>query len=264
MKKVVPLLILFLLLVFSASATAGPVLDGILKRGELVVGTSGDYPPFTVTAKDGKLIGYDIDLANVIASAMGVKAKIVKMPFGDLQPALQAGKLDMIISCLTMMPERNLKFAFAGPYFLSGQSILTTRETAIKATSMKDMNKPGFAIAVPAGTTSEKIAKQNLTDAKIVVTKDMDEALQMILAGKVQAVMSDVATCAVAAFRYKDKGLISTDRLTFEPIGIAVPANDPLLVNWLNNFILILKGNGDLDELQQKWFKDSWWMKMLP
>jgi polar amino acid transport system substrate-binding protein len=264
MKKAAPLLILFFLLVFAVSASAGPVIDGVLKRGELIVGTSGDYPPFTATAKEGRLIGYDVDLANVIASAMGVKAKVVKMPFGDLLTALEAGKIDMVISCLTIMPKRNLKVAFAGPYFLSGQSILTTRETAFKATKLADMNKAGFSLAVPGGTTSEIIAKQSISDAKIVVAKDMDEALQLLLTGKVQAVMSDVATCAVAAFRNQDKGLMSTDRLTFEPIGIAVSQTDPLLVNWLNNFILVMKGNGDLDELGQKWFKDSWWIKMLP
>ena len=210
MKKICVVLTVLLTLALATTVLAGPALDGILKKGELVVGTSGDYPPFSAKSKTGKLMGFDVDLANAIAEGMGVKAKVVQVPFSDLLANLEAGKIDMVISAMTITPKRNLKFAFIGPYFLSGQALLTTRETAIKASSMKDINKDDFALAVPAGTTSELIAKKYLTKAKLTATKDMDEALKMLLSGKVKAVLTDNATAAVASFRYGDKGIIST------------------------------------------------------
>lgn len=264
MRKFVAYLVAALMLVFAATASAGPIIDKIVKRGELIVGSSGDYPPLTAKTKSGKLIGIDIDLATIIANEMGVKLKVVQIPFNDLLSVLKTGKIDMVLSCMTITSERNLKFAFVGPYFVSGQSILTTKETALNAKSLKEINKADFSLAVPLGTTSEAIAKISLPLAKVEVAKGMDEAIQFLLAGKVKAVMSDVAACAVTVFRNQDKGLVATPPLTFEPFGIAVRQGDPLLLNLLNNILINAQGNGVLDDLQVKWFQDSSWMKELP
>ncbi len=261
MRKICTIMTVVLALVFATTVFAGPTLDKIMKKGELVVGTSGDYPPFNVKAKNGKLMGLDVDLAMAIADGLGVKAKLVQIPFPELLANLEAGKIDMVISAMTITPKRNLKFAFVGPYFLSGQAVLTTRETAIKAVTMKDINKVDFTLGVPAGTTSEIVAKKYLTSAKLTVASNMDEALKLLLGGKVKAVLTDNATAAVASFRYGDKGIISTGAITFEPLGIAIPADDFLFVNWLENFIGTLKAGGELDALGDKWFKDPSWVK---
>ena len=263
MKKICTILTVVIALALATSALAGPTLDRIVKKGELVVGTSGDYPPFSAKSKSGKLMGFDVELAGMIADSMDVKVKVVQIPFSDLLASLETGKVDMVVSAMTITPKRNLKFAFVGPYFVSGQALLTTRETAIKASAIKDINKADFNIAVPAGTTSELIAKKYLTNAKLTVTKNMDEAATMLLAGKVKAVLTDNATAAVASFRYGDKGIISTGAMTFEPIGIAIPGNDPLFTNFLENLIGTLKAGGELDALTEKWFKNPAWVKDL-
>jgi polar amino acid transport system substrate-binding protein len=169
----------------------------------------------------------------------------------------------MIIASMTMVPERNLKVAYIGPYFISGQSIIFTRETALSVRKLKDINNAGFSVAVPAGTTSEMTAKMALPKTNLTSTKSMDDAIKLLLDGKVKAVIADAPTAAVVTYRYTEKGLISTEPLTFEPIGIAVSGNDPLLMNWLQNYIMILKGEGDLDFLVEKWFKDVSWVKDL-
>ncbi len=141
-----------------SAAFAGPTIDSILKKKELVVGTSANLPPLSFKAKDGSLKGLDIDLGKMIASAMDVKLRVVELPFNELIPALESGKIDMILSCMTITPERNLRVVYVGPYFVSGQSILTTKDVAMNISSMDDINKSDFSIAVPAGTTT-KIAK---------------------------------------------------------------------------------------------------------
>ncbi len=194
MKKISVMLVCVFVLLFSTVVFAGPTIDRIVKKGELVVGTSGDYPPFSAKGKDGKLIGLDIDLATAIASVMEVKVKIVDMPFKDLMPDLQSGKIDIIISAMTIVPKRNLKVAFIGPYFISGQSVMTTKAVAMSVDNLNDINKPDFTLAVPAGTTSEIVAKNNVPKAKLTVAKDMIEAVKLLLDGNVKAVMSDTAT----------------------------------------------------------------------
>jgi polar amino acid transport system substrate-binding protein len=177
--------------------------------------------------------------------------------------SLDSGKIDMIISAMTITPARNLKFVFVGPYFVSSQSILTTKWAAIKASTLADVNKPDFTLAVPVGTTSEAAAAKNLPKVTLIRAKTMDEALAMLLSGKAKAVLTDSATAAVTTFRYQDKGIVTTGALTYEPIGIGIPPNDPLLQNFLENMLTNLKGGGDLDAMIDKWFKDPSWVKDL-
>ncbi len=264
MKRVAAAALILFMTFCLSTVWAGPTLDRIISRGELVVGSSGDYPPLTARAKDGALIGMDIDLANAIAAAMGVRVRIVQVPFSKLLDSLQAGRIDMIISCMTMSPERNLKFAFVGPYMVSGQSLLMTQATATTIRGLQDINAPDFTLAVPKGTTSEQIAINDLRRAGLTVAADMDEAVALLSKGKVKAVMSDAAACAYVILRRPEKGFTLTPALTFEPLGIAVPGNDPLLVNWLTNFLATAKGNGILNLLENRWFKDASWLQLMP
>ena len=90
MKKAiwVVTLVSALVLMCATISPAGPTLDRILKKGELVVGITGTQPPLNATTKDGKIIGFDADIARLIALSMDVKIRYAKMPFADLLPAL--------------------------------------------------------------------------------------------------------------------------------------------------------------------------------
>ena len=128
-KTVVFVLVSALLLMTVNIAAAGRAMDKILKKGELVVGITGTQPPLNVIDKGGKIIGYDADIARLIAMNLGVQATFATMPFADLLPALTGGKVDMVVSSMTMTLERNRKVAFVGPYYVSGKGILTKTQT---------------------------------------------------------------------------------------------------------------------------------------
>jgi polar amino acid transport system substrate-binding protein len=258
------IMVLFLLLCFVSVASAGPTIDSILKKKELVVGTSADLPPMTFKAKDGTPKGLDADLSQFIARAMNVKLRVAVMPFNELIPALESGKIDMILSCMTITSERNLRVAYVGPYFMSGQSILTTKDIAININGLADINKPDFSIAVPQGTTTEKIAKIMLPKAKLVVVKSTDDTLDLLLKKKVKALMADYPYTSVLSIRYRDKGFVANPPFSAEPIGIAVRQDDPLLMNFLQNLLTLLKGNGLLDDMTRRWFTDPSWIADLP
>ena len=249
----------------TASASASPVIDRIQQRGQLVVGMTGNMPPLNMTTKEGELIGYEVDLARAMAGAMGVKARFAEMPFAKLLPALQSGKIDLILSNMTITPGRNLKVAFVGPYFESGKAFLTKVKTIAMADEPEDIDAKKTKLVALKGSTSQAFVEKALPDANLTTAKDYDEAVNMVLSDKVHALVADYPICVVSVFRYPDKGLLSVvTTLTYEPIGVGVPADDPLLVNWVENFMGISQKTGLLEALKEKWFLKADWLHRLP
>jgi len=256
-------LVSVLVLVFITSAPAGSILDRILKKGELVVGTTGTQPPLNATTKEGKIIGLDADIANRIAISMGVKVHFETMPFAKLLPALHADKVDIILSSMTMTPKRNLKVAFIGPYYISGKGMLTKTQTIATLQAAEKLDDPQFKVAALKASTSQAFVEKTAPQAKLVPAKSYDEALGLLFEDKIDVLVADYPFCAFTAFRYQEKGLVAgQSRLTFEPLGIAVK-EDTLLINWLTNYMKMLDASGQLRQLNDRWFKSSAWIKDL-
>ena len=248
----------------TSGTSASPVLDRIQRRGELVVGTMGNMPPLNMTAKDGEIFGLEPDLASLLAKALKVNVRFVTKPFNELLPALQNGQVDMVLSGMTITPERNRKVAFIGPYFISGKAFLTKMETIATAKKTDNVNNPNTKIAVLRDSTSQAFAEAFLDKTTLFKTGTYDEAVDMVLQDKAQAMIADYPICVVSVFRYPEAGLLSVvTQLTYEPIGIAIPGNDPLLMNWTRNTLNNMEGSGLLDELKLKWFADGDWLKKL-
>jgi polar amino acid transport system substrate-binding protein len=249
----------------TAKASASPVIDRILQRGELAVGMTGNMPPLNMTSKEGELIGYEVDLARAMAKAMGVKAKPVVMPFAELLPALQSGKIDLILSNMTITPGRNLKVAFVGPYFTSGKAFLTKIKTIAMADEPGDIDAKKTKLVALKGSTSQAFVEEAIPEATLFAASDYDEAVKMVLEDKVHAMVADYPICVVSVFRYPNQGLLSVvTTLTYEPIGVGVPAGDPLLVNWVENFMGIAEETGLLQELKENWLLRADWLNRLP
>ncbi len=249
----------------TAGTSASPVIDRIVQRGELVVGMAGNMPPLNMTTKEGELIGYEVDLAKGMAKAMGVRAKLQVIPFAELLPALQSGKIDLILSNMTITPRRNLKVAFVGPYFTSGKAFLTKIKTIALADEAQDIDAKNTKLVALKGSTSQAFVEEAIPDATLVTANDYDEAVKMVLEDKVHAMVADYPICVVSVFRYPDKGLLSVvTRLTYEPIGVGIPAADPLLLNWVENFMRISEKIGLLQELKEKWLQQTDWLQRLP
>jgi polar amino acid transport system substrate-binding protein len=248
----------------SPAPSASPVLDRILSRGELKVGMSGDMPPLNMLTKEDKIIGLDADLAAMVADAMGVKLNVQKIAFAGLLPALESGSIDMIISNMTMTPDRNLKVAFVGPYFTSGKGLLTKNSLLAQAKKFADINNPTFTFVALKGSTSEAVTRAGAPQAKLVSVSTENEGIQMLIDGKADAMLADFPICVVAAYRNQGSGLVPVVApLTYEPIGIAVPKGDPQLVNWLENFVNSLEKAGYMKNLAAKWFDKPTWVNQL-
>ncbi|MFQ5656674.1 MAG: transporter substrate-binding domain-containing protein, partial [Candidatus Methylomirabilales bacterium] len=247
------------------TAQAATGLAHILKKGELVVGTAASMPPLNMTTKDGKIIGLEPDLLRLMANAMNVKLKLKPMSFAQLLPALEAGEIDMIMSGMTITARRNVKVAFVGPYFISGKAFLTKKESIAKAKEPTEIDKRGVSLAALKGSTSQYFVEALIPKAKLVTTDNYDQAVKMVVEDKVDAMIADYPICVISVYRFPGKGLVSViTPLTYEPLGIALPGNDPHLINWVENFINLMKGSGRLEALTKRWFEGGAWLRQLP
>lgn len=230
------------------------VLSRIQQRGKLILGTSGNMLSMS-EERDGKLVGFDIDLARLMASGMDVKLDIRTMPFDKLLSAVEKGDVDVVISNVTINPERNMRVAFVGPYMTSGKCIVTRKDTLAKAEEATDLNTADTRLATLAGSTSAAFARALLPKASITLVDDYESAVKMVNADKVGGLLSDYPICLSILKRYPDAGFVSLfSLLTYEPVGIALTGTDPLYINWTENFLTRLEGMGLLEELSLRWF----------
>ena len=245
-------------------SSTSPVIDRILSRGELVVGTAGSMPPLNMTTRSGEIIGLEPDLADYLAFSMGVKLRMEKLQFSELLDALESEKVDMVLSSMAITPERNLGVAFAGPYFVSGKCVLTKIEALASVESASDINRANLTITALEGSTSQRFVEDLIPTARLVTSPDYDTAVGRVLGGEVDVMVSDYPICLVTHARHPNSGLVSViTRLTFEPIGIALPADDPLLLNFVDNILEGLAVTGRLTELEDRWFQDGSWLQEL-
>ncbi len=241
-----------------------PVLDRIQQRGELVVGTAAGMPPLNMTTKDGEIIGLDADLSRYLADAMEVKLRLEPMAFKDLLTSLEAGKVDMVISGMTMTAYRNRRVAFVGPYLISGKGLLTRQATLAAINNPDAIDLADVRLTALAGSTSADFVRTATPRAQFVPAQDYEEAVKMVIDGRVDALVADQPICLISVARYPDQGLLAVIApLTYEPIGIALPPNDTLFMNLVGNFLTGLQDNGTLGRLKDHWFQTGdWWDQM--
>lgn len=263
MKHLARIILAFTTLFFVVISTVdaagnAPVLSRIQKSGNLVLGTSGNMPLMSEKTMTGEVIGYDIDMAKALAESMGVELVTKIIPFDELIPALESGKVDIVLSNMTMTVDRNMRVAFAGPYFVSGKCLITKEQEMAKADSAADLSESDITMAVVKGTTSEMFVKQLLPQLKRLPVADSDAGTELVTSGKAKAMLTDFPICLSVMKRYPDSGLQSVvSLLTYEPIGIALPANDPLFANLAENFLVRAESVGVMTALSLKWFGDA-------
>jgi polar amino acid transport system substrate-binding protein len=246
------------------SSSSTPTMDRITSSGKLRVGVTGKQPPFNMTSKSGEIIGLEADLARALALSMDVEVEFVTKDFADLLDAVESGDIDLALSGLTMTPERNRRLAFAGPYFISGKGLITTSATLAKTDSAEDLMGQGIKLAALADSTSLVFVEKSVEGATAVPVRDYDEGIQKVISGEVHAMVADFPICLVALFQHPDAGLESAiSPFTFEPLGAALPANDALFLNLVQNYMSMLEQSGLMSALRSKWFEDGSWLAEL-
>ena len=253
-----------LLWALSASASdlwAQSTLQGIIKRGELRVGMEAGYMPFEMRDKSGRIIGFDVDIARLMARAMGVALKLVNTAWDGIIPSLLTDKFDVIIAGMTITPERNLQVNFTQPYMLIGQSIVLNKRHEKTVSSYRDLNDPKFVISTKLGTTGDIAARRYLSRAQVRTYESESEAVTEVRNGRADAFVYDLPYNAVYVAQHRDHLLHLDEPFTKEALAWAIRKGDPDFLNWLDHFLAQIRRDGTYDALYEKWFERTEWLE---
>ncbi len=243
--------------------SAASTIETIKKRGVLKVGMD-IFQPWAMKDKNGKLIGFEIDVANRLAKDMGVKVEFLPTAWSGIIPALLTGKFDVIIGGMGITPQRALQVNFTQPYEYSGMSIVAHKKLAAGFDSLEDFNKPEVQIAAKLGTTAAAAAKKFLPKAKLRLFDTEPQAYQELRNGKVYAVIGSAPRPAYEAVDYSDTLFLPVKgTFTKEPIGFAMRKGDPDTLAFFNSWITVVSLEGWLEERHNYWFGSKDWMSRI-
>jgi polar amino acid transport system substrate-binding protein len=276
MKQIQAILILVTVLVMSTAlagaAAAGKIqrdltaestIENALKRGVLRVGMS-TFVPWAMKDKTGKLIGFEIDVANRLAQDTGVKIEFVPTKWAGIIPALLTGKFDVIIGGMGILPQRNLKVNFTIPYDYSGMSIVANKKLAAGFKRLEEFNLPEVKIAARLGSTAEMAVRKYMPQAKLQLFDDESQVIQELRSGRVHAMVASAPLPTYLALENPEVLFLPLqETFTKEPIGFAVRKGDVDTLNYFNNWIRVVEAEGWLKERKHYWFNTKEWEKQL-
>lgn len=224
------------------------------KPSTIRVGTDATWPPFeTVNAKTQQIEGLDIDLFNAIATKEGLTPEYIKVDFDPLLAGLKMCAYDVAISAITITDERKKDMNFSDPYFAAGQIVMArTDETGI--TGLDSL--AGKKIGAQIGTTGADEAKK-VQGASVNTYDDVDQAVQDLLNGQLDAVVADNPLALGYVANHPDQIKIAGPVFTSESYGIAVCKTNPGLLSKINKGLAAVKSEGVIDQLTQKWISQE-------
>lgn len=232
-----------------SAVAAETTLERIKRTGKMVVGNSGVYPPFEFK-EGGELVGFDIDLGNLIGRRLGVKPEFVVVEFKGIIASLKSGRVDVLISGITYTEDRAKEIAFSDPYYDTAMAIAVKKGTAA-ITGKADLR--GRVVGAEMGTTGEREAR-SVEGAKEVKTYDTPMlAMRDLEIGRLDAVISTLPPLQYLIFRnFPGLDIGATYNKGF--VGITTRKEDADLLAAINAALRDIKQSGEMAALHKKWF----------
>jgi len=191
MKKISRILLAcFMSVLMATSAMGASLLDVIVSRGELRVGMTGDYKPFTYREGD-KWSGIDVDMAKSLAKSLEVKLVIVPATWKNIIDGAVEGKYDIAMGGVSVKLSRQKVGLFSDPYFVTGKTPITRDENVHRFQTLEQIDQPDVTVIVNPGGTNEQFARANLKKAKIIVYDDNVNIFDKIVDGTADLMITD-------------------------------------------------------------------------
>lgn len=244
------------------SIAAESVIESIKRQGVIRIGLS-TFTPWSMRALNGDLIGFEPDVGRKLAEDMGVDVEFVPTAWDGIIPALLAGKFDVIISGLSITPQRNLTVNFTDAYAYSGMTILANRQLT-EGFGLEDLDSPEVTFSARRGAVPAAVIAERFPNAELLLFDDEGAVVQEVLNGNAHATMASEPLPSREARGYPDTLYIPFDVL-FNQLGegFALRKGDPDALNFFNNWIAHHWRTGWLQERHDYWFTTEEWASQV-
>lgn len=234
-----------------AAGAQARTLEQIKSGGSIVVATEGAYAPFNYYSDD-KLSGFEVDLAEAIASRMGVKVEWKAAPFDSLLPGLRQDRWDLVMASLGVTDERAKSATFTAPQYCSG-GVIVAKDPAISNVG----TLAGKVVAAQSGTTYLQNLEKVPGVREVKAFPENMDGKSALMAGIVDAWVTDRFSAKQALEANPKAGLHEGDYLFIEKIAGAVKKNNAGLANAINKAMTELMADGTFGTLSRKYFSED-------
>ncbi|HZY53118.1 MAG TPA: transporter substrate-binding domain-containing protein [Reyranella sp.] len=249
---------LLAVLAFSVWGTAAnaDAFEEILKKGVVRIATPLDVPPFGSQNEKREPEGFDIELAGMVAKALGVKLEMQQVTGANRIPFLLTNKVDIVISVMGLTPERAKQIMFTAPYADTQLAVFGPKSADV--TSADKIGK--LKVAAAKGTTQELALSAMAPKATIMRTEDDATAAAAYVSGQAELFATNSLIIPDLQKRNPSKEFDLKFTIRRSPAHMGVRMGEHNLLQWLNSFIFFNMMNGEIDRLHQKWLG----MKLQP
>ena len=233
----------------TAAVARADDLANIISKGVVRIGVPVDVPPFGSQDASRNPVGLDIELAQMIGKALGVKVELQQITGANRIPYLLTNKIDIVIAALGMTPERAKQITYTNPYADTYDAVYGP--ASAKVASAADLGS--LKVVLPKGATQDIELTGLNPKANIMRTEDDATAATAYLSGQADLFATNSLVVQELVKQNAGKEFDRKFVLARGPAHMGVRMGEQNLANWLNVFIYSAVMSGELDKLTQKW-----------
>ncbi|WP_171173247.1 basic amino acid ABC transporter substrate-binding protein [Ruegeria sp. HKCCD8929] len=237
-----------LLAAATVAALAAPAAFAADLEGRVLkIGTDATYPPMeTVDEATGKIVGFDVDVMNAICAEINCVPNFVNTAWDGIFAALQQGEFDLVISGVSITPEREETMDFSEPYIVVSQAILLRVDDA--SMTLGDFKAGGKKLAAQTGTTNAQLAEELVGRENVSLYDNFSAAILALQNADVHGVIIDGTSAAAYEQEFAGELTVGITGLKSDPLGIVFQEGDAT-VDAVNEGLAAIKADGTLDKL---------------
>ena len=234
---------------FGAAEAKADKLQDILSKGVVRIGVPLDAPPFGSQDKDRKAIGFDIEMAEMVAKGLGVKLEMQQITGANRIPFLMTDKVDIVISVMGLTPERAKQIQFTAPYANTFLAVYGSKSSTVSSPETIGSAR----VAAAKGTTQELAISAAAPKASLMRTEDDATAAAAYITGQADLLATNSIVAQALAKQNPNKEFERKFVIRRSPAHMGVQMDQHNLVRWLDGFIFFNSMNGELDRLPRKY-----------
>ena len=245
--------VIAVLLTIVATPAESRTLDEIIKDGTIRIGVNPNFPPMSSFGMTNELEGFDIDIGNKIAEAVGVDVRFVTTETAQRVPFLISNRIDIALGAMTRTPERAKLIAFTVPLHSESMGVITTDKIAAK--TWQDLDREDITLVNMRGNLSVSILKEKLPKPKVLLVDGNADTIRAIAQGRADALVENVDFFLNFLKNYRNVNWrVLDDRIFVAYCSIGVGKGNEELRNYLNILLYDFHSSGIVNDTWEKWY----------